>query len=256
MKAYIQSSKLSDNLHENAQDARLGFQLRGYEIVPYSIVQLREGDFDDELLNDKENIIFYGGVGTIREAVRRAGRPMPPMLDLPESLKEFWGRECWHSTLGEVRRSFSGSTSEPIPVHIKPLEHHKLFTGRVIREFKDLIPSAHAPAETSVLVQTLVDFVSEWRATVLRGSIINVANYKGDPLSFPDRAQMEDGLEAFRGEGPIAYAMDWGVTSTGATCLVEVNDSFSLGNYGLRCLEYVQILEARWRQLMGLEDRG
>lgn len=50
--------------------------------------------------------------------------------------------------------------------------------------------------------------------------------------------------------------MDWGVTEDGRTLLVEVNDGFALGNYGVRLFEYTAMIEARWRQLMGLSDNG
>ena len=50
--------------------------------------------------------------------------------------------------------------------------------------------------------------------------------------------------------------MDWGVTSQGDTQLVEVNDGFALGNYGLSGGVYTAMIEARWRELMGLRDYG
>jgi len=62
-------------------------------------------------------------------------------------------------------------------------------------------------------------------------------------------------VQAFE-DRPISFGMDWGITSAGPTILVEVNDGFSLGNYGLRGPEYTALIEARWRQLMGLPDNG
>lgn len=253
MRAYVQSSKLSDGLNENARDARHGFRLRGYEVLQYSVEQVYAGKFDEVLQNEKDDVIFYGGVGTVREAVRRAGRPAPPMLDLPESLRAFFGRNVWEGTMGDVRRMVQDNVG--LPVHMKPRDHHKLFTGKLVREFKDLIPSAHVDGKEPVVLQGLLEFVSEWRAYVLHGEILNVGHYTGDPLLFPDRDVMEAGLVAFVDQ-PVACSMDWGVAKDGETWLVECNSAYSLGNYSLRCLDYTAMIEASWRELMGLEQRN
>lgn len=252
MRAYIQTCKLSDSLSENAQDARYGFLQRGYEIVDFSADDLYSGKLDYVLQHEADDMVLYGGCGTVREAVRRAGAPDPVNMDLPESLRAFWGRGVTQSTMGEIRHLVS-TESQLLPVHVKPLNAQKLFTGLVVREFKNLIPSASVPAETPVLVQQCVNFLSEWRAYVLRGQIINVGNYRGDPLMFPDRDTMQAGLAAYA-ECPVFCAMDWGVTDAGETLLVEVNDGHSLGSYSLRCNEYVTGIIARWRQMLGLPD--
>ena len=111
------------------------------------------------------------------------------------------------------------------------------------------------PDETAVLAQQRIEFVSEWRVSILRNKILNVANYKGDPLRFPDVATVQSAIEAFS-ERPIAFGMDWGITAAGQTLLVEVNDGYALGNIGLSGMPYTAMIEARWRELMGLPDNG
>ena len=93
------------------------------------------------------------------------------------------------------------------------------------------------------------------RVSILRNKILNVANYKGDPLRFPDVATVQSAIEAFS-ERPIAFGMDWGITAAGQTLLVEVNDGYALGNIGLSGMPYTAMIEARWRELMGLPDNG
>jgi len=39
-----------------------------------------------------------------------------------------------------------------------------------------------------------------------------------------------------------------------ATCLVEVNDGYSLGSYGLFHIHYAKLLSARWSKRVGPED--
>jgi hypothetical protein len=141
------------------------------------------------------------------------------------------------------------------PLHVKPLDQHKLFTGYVIHAFRDLIPTAAISDDILVLAQGLVDFRSEWRAYILRDEILHIGRYRGDPLLFPDPNVVSQALLAMENR-PIAFGMDWGVSATGETLLVEVNDGYSLGNYGLPGPEYTAMIEARWRELMGLPDNG
>lgn len=60
--------------------------------------------------------------------------------------------------------------------------------------------------------------------------------------------------EAKYKSAPIGYGIDWAVTDSGETLLMELNDGFSLGNYGCRGHHYTAVIEARWRQFMGMED--
>jgi hypothetical protein len=62
-------------------------------------------------------------------------------------------------------------------------------------------------------------------------------------------------IEAFS-DKPIAFGMDWGITASGQTLLVEVNDGYALSNYGLDGMPFTAMIEARWRQLMMLSDNG
>lgn len=38
------------------------------------------------------------------------------------------------------------------------------------------------------------------------------------------------------------------------TVLIEVNNTCSLGSYGLYCVNYAKLLSARWAELRGTED--
>jgi hypothetical protein len=73
--------------------------------------------------------------------------------------------------------------------------------------------------------------------------------HAGNPLVFPDPAVVQSAVQCWGTDAPAGYGMDFGVVVGGATCLVEVNDGFSLGCLGLRPGVYTQILEARWTQL-------
>jgi hypothetical protein len=50
--------------------------------------------------------------------------------------------------------------------------------------------------------------------------------------------------------------MDWGVTRDERTLLVEVNDAYSLGSYGLDPLVYAPMLADRWFEMTGSSSRA
>lgn len=101
----------------------------------------------------------------------------------------------------------------------------------------------------------VVDFVSEWRVYLCRDEILGVCNYTGDNLIFPDSLAIKamgyaaPSLHDF----PKAFALDVGVVykdGSYSTYLVECNDFYALGNYGLSPKLYTRALNTRWRQLL------
>lgn len=253
MRAWVQNVPESSVIWLNLVQSAHWFRLRGYEVARFEHADIAAGRLDDDLLRRPEVMVVRGGVDTVRAALVRAGRPEPPNIDLPEQLSPWFGRMVGAATLGEVRARVESADFEPC--HVKPRYHHKLFTGLVVRAFRDLIATAALPDDVPVLVQGCVEFRSEWRVSVLRDRILHAGYYRGDPLAFPDPNVLRAALEAYT-DRPIAFAMDWGVTTSGATILVEVNDGYSLGNYGLGGACYTAMVEARWRELMGLADNG
>lgn len=51
-------------------------------------------------------------------------------------------------------------------------------------------------------------------------------------------------------QAPAAFAIDFGVLTDGQTALVELNDGFSIGTYGLSGELYADFTAARWAELV------
>lgn len=49
--------------------------------------------------------------------------------------------------------------------------------------------------------------------------------------------------------------LDIGVISDGRILLVELNDAYALSCYGLNDILYVKLISARWRQLLGRNEK-
>lgn len=254
MKVYSLNARQGEPRFLQAAQANYWFWQRGYEVVGFEREELAAGLLDEDLRTRPEESIVCGSVVVVQEALARAGRPTATCDDTPESLRQFLGREVAASTMGEVR-SRANASPEDLSIHVKPRGRQKLFAGTVVRQYRDFIPLAGVPDDEPVTVQEVVRLASEWRAYVLRGRIVGVVNYKGDPLRFPEANFMRQAVEQFAA-APIGYGADWGVTDDGRTLLIEVNDGYALGNYGLRGSSYTALIECRWRELMGLGDSG
>ncbi|MDY7014869.1 MAG: ATP-grasp domain-containing protein [Cyanobacteriota bacterium] len=82
--------------------------------------------------------------------------------------------------------------------------------------------------------------------------IVGIHRYSGAPSAKVDEFVVEDAVCCLdkAGESVAGYSLDFGVLETGETALVEMNDGFSLGNYGLADGKYTDLILARWKELL------
>ena len=165
--------------------------------------------------------------------------------DYPEELTGFLGRTIRKIRLEEVRK-------EKLPVFIKPLEE-KAAPGIVVNAWSDLWEYDRLDQKTEIYCSEVVNFISEWRCFLLYGQVVGTCFYYGDPSVECDKSVIDAAVKAYVSM-PAGCAMDFGVTDDGRTLLVEVNDGFSLGSYGLEDTLYAKLLTARWAELNGTED--
>ena len=160
-------------------------------------------------------------------------------------MRPYLDRSFEITTLREIRSRYN----EPgPPVFIKPVQQ-KLFTGHTVSRFRDLIQTTAHDSTTPIYVVEHVEFVSEWRFYIKEGKVDGVGHYNGDPLQFPDPSVVENAARDFI-DAPCTYGLDFGVCSDAHTRLVEVNDMFALGSYGLKPMHYSFLIEQRWDQLV------
>jgi hypothetical protein len=193
--------------------------------------------------------IVVGGTGTVRAALEQLGLQAPYLGPVPAILQPFLGRESWRTTIQEVRKAGR------FPIFIKPYEQAKVFPGQLLKSSDDLdcllTERDGFPAVTEdfpVLAQEPVSFKSEWRVFVIRGVIVGVNFYQGDPLTYPSAGFINLVIGAYQ-QAPAGYSADFGVTDRGDTELVEMNDGYSLGHGALTANLYAELLQARWLEM-------
>lgn len=255
--AYVRFKRIGANVsipdNQNTYAAADGFAQQGIPVVPFYAQRELEARFgpDNEGF-DPSTVAVSGNIGDVHAALRFAGRPTPQPFDYPDHLKPFLGREIEKRTLGWVRALGEGK------VFIKPCARAKQFTGCVwdVEDPRPRLGLAAFSDDTEVWVSEFVSFASEARCFVKRDKLIAVKHYAGDWSMLPKASIVEAAVMDGRGNMPAAYALDFGVTDYGSTDLVEANDGYALGCYGLPSIVYARFLEARWAELFGVPSNA
>jgi hypothetical protein len=194
---------------------------------------------------DREELLEYdvcvGSVHLCQNALFKMGIKDYEIPCYPQKLERFFHRTIYQDTLGNV-------ISKKFSVHkfIKPVKSKRF--ASFITDSKDYaIALMNLDENEPVYVSSLVSFESEWRVYIKDNDIQAVCFYKGDPTLFPEPKIIRRMIRSW--DGPCCYGLDVGVFKN-MTCLVEVNDFYSIGNYGLEPLIYANMLCLRWRELL------
>jgi len=234
-KAFVRFNGDGQPVSEASYSLCVGLKAQG--IVPFTKFEQLLGHLTPETL-------VHGWVGDVRRAVDKLGFPKPSLDSMPVDA-ELLGRKMWRTTLKEVRNN-----ANSWPVFIKP-EAHKIFTGYVIRDFAGLIETSDLPDDLPIVAQTPVEFVSEYRCFMHWDKPMGIRQYKGDCTVFPDvKVLAQITARLLRTQTlPCAYTIDLGVLASGETVVVELNDGFSMGGYGLAWPLYLNMVTDRWVEL-------
>lgn len=228
-----------------ACSAYLGFKSRGSRIVLFE--QIEEVPL-------QRWVILIASVENTRDWLLKMDVVPEKLeaLNIPTELwkQRFLRRETIILPLGDLKEQM-----EKLPgwtVFVKPAKVNKAWTAFLAHSATELGFWLHGrPDEELIFVSSEIFIRSEYRCYIQEGKIIGVKHYLGDPLMFPDAGVITDMVIAYR-SCPAAYVIDVGVDVLGRTLLIECNDGWSLGNYGLDPITYVRFLMARWRELMGI----
>jgi hypothetical protein len=224
-------------VNENAYNAFFGFSKLGYEIEFYE-----EEPPKDLLRTD----IVVGWISSVKKALKNLGITPPTEIDYPQSLNEYYGRKIWKSNLNKI-------SEDDYPVFIKP-QIGKYFNGTLVEKFSDMIGfKFDSKTGCEIWCSEPVKFVSEYRVFVRYGNILDARKYKGNPFISLDEKIVEKAIASFD-EAPAGYSMDFGVTDDGRCLVIEVNDGYALGSYGLFPTLYAKLISARWSEMTNTID--
>lgn len=195
--------------------------------------------------------LVAGYVPSVLGALHQLGVPAPEPDDYPACLRPLLHRRIWESTVGAVEAAEERGHLDG--VFVKPKGRVKQFTGFVVESRADFHRFGNVSRRQPVYCSEVVRWVSEHRVFVIDGRIVGARSYDGDAAVAPDAAVIADAVAALvaAGSAVAAFGVDFGVLASGATALVEMNDGFSLGSYGLDDALYTDLVVARWCELTG-----
>lgn len=228
---------------ESTYAAFYGFSLMGAEIVFFDA---KDGPPDGLSRED----IVVGWIENVKKGLMNLGIEPPLELDYPESLLPYLGRNIWESTLHKI---YTDPTTWP--VFVKP-KLGKQFTGKLVTSLKDMI-GLGSRDDRAIWCSDPMDFTSEWRTFVRYGQMLDSRCYKGDFRVSPNWQLVQEIIEAYTDQ-PSAFTLDIGpvLQADGSykTHIIEVNDGYAMGGYGLFPTQYAKMISARWCQMVGIPD--
>jgi hypothetical protein len=183
--------------------------------------------------------VFVGSTEYMREVFNRVGKTS---VGVPCNSN----RECEIITLGNAHLRVAAGER----LFIKPIEI-KQFTGLVLDGFRYSC-LALLPDDTKVMAYKPFDseIVTEWRVYVHKHEILDSRNYAGDFTISPDYNYVHGVIEDNKQTFPIAYTIDVAVLASGEMVVVEFNDMWEIGNYGVPNDLYVKALRDRYFEII------
>jgi len=235
MKAYVYSFK-EEPWNDDCRLAVEGFKKLN---IPYTLFSTNE-----ELNKANKKDIIVGGLLITTSRLLDLGIKTPN-INYPHELLKYTERKIWESTLKDLYK-------QKTPFFIKPLDE-KLIQAKVINKIEDLDEYTVLDADTRFICSEVVEFVSEYRCFIRYNRLFDVRIYKGNIKDTIDLDVVYKAINDYK-TSPKAYVLDFGLTSDGRTILIEFNDGFSLGAYGMDCEKYACFLMTRWSELVGSDD--
>jgi hypothetical protein len=227
---YIQSNKIKTEPHHfDCACALFGAIENSMEYRLTSFEEVSSGKFDNLIKNN----LFVGSVEFMREVFNRIGLSN---VRVPKNSN----RESKIMILKEALKLKN--------VFIKPIEI-KLFSGLIL---DGMISSCltNIDENTEVLVYDVIEnIVSEWRIYVSNNQIVDSRNYSGDFMLGPDYNYVKEVILNNK-NFPCSYTIDIGILKNSENVVIEYNDMWAIGNYGVPNHIYLRLLKNRYFEIV------
>ncbi|WP_153395736.1 ATP-grasp domain-containing protein [Chryseobacterium vaccae] len=206
---------------------------------------------DKKIFRNQLNIdrtTFVAGNHFVFSSIFKKYKINPPSDCYPQCLHQYLQRNIWTTTIHELSRNIDG---ELAPVFVKPKSDTKLFTGFRMESVSDFYLLSEFSKNTELYCSQLVDWKAEYRVFVNNSKIVGIQLYNGDDKYKLDMEVIRNAINDLENskEKTRGYGIDFGILSNGSTALVEWNDGYALGSYGLDKEIYTDLLLERWLEI-------
>lgn len=214
------------------------------------IIKAEELDGYFKKIKPEIDDIFIGSVEGTIAFWKQLGITPPAYLGYPVEFSAYYNRNISVAKFGSI-------THNDLPIFIKPKNNVKEFTGFVLEKnstltninlyVKDISP------DTIVYVSDPIQIESEYRCFVHKNKLVGMKHYAGDFTKFPDMKSIQFLIERYARNAPISYTLDVAVTEIEGQIsnisVIEVNDFWAIGGYGLDGKTYVRMLIDRFQHI-------
>lgn len=250
---YIKCNKDNVPHNYNFANAYYGFREMGAEIQFYKEIK----DIYDVVTED-DIVIDY--IDQIQWIFDKFGCDYT-FPNYPLCLEKYMHRKVWHDSINNFASNESKWSSG---YFIKPVRE-KAFTGKIVRSIGDLIGCGSCYENYEILVSEPLNILAEYRGFIYYDKLIDIRPYGSlqrtedyiyHTYSVSTLKDMVRDLQNWQNK-PNAFSMDIAVAEIDGkeeTVLVECNDCYALGCYGLQSIMYAKMISARWSQLMHRKD--
>jgi len=208
---------------------------RGFKVVPFtdmiSVPVYKESD------------IIIASVQATTDFFNKIDIEVPKYLGYPDTLKKYLKRDITKSNLNNNTKDY--------PFFIKPADDVKLFTGELIEKeesLKFMRDYCDLTNDMELYISDPINIVSEYRCFVHKKELKGIQYYAGDFRKYIDASLVEKMIRDYD-SSPIAYTLDVGVNDKGETMLIEVNDMWAIGSYGMDYKIYTSMCVDRMNEL-------
>jgi len=221
--------------HFDVASAMFGAIETGQNYRLTSFEEVQSGKFDLLIKNN----LFVGSVEFMKEVFSRIGKEN---TRVPKNSN----REHIVMTLGEAKE-----ISKSKSIFIKPFDI-KLFTGFILDQ---MINNSISDISDDTLIMVYDVFSSpiksEFRCYVHRNNVVDIRNYSGDLFCLPNEEYLNSVIDLNKTfDFPISYTIDIGVLENDENVVIEYNDMWAIGNYGMPNDLYLRLLRDRYFEIV------
>ena len=226
---YIQKKDNEDVPHHfDCACAMYGALDLGLDYTLVSFEEVKNGKFDSLVKNN----LFVGSVEFMTEVFNRVGieQPRLPINNL---------RPYEEMKLRDFKYQY--------PVFIKP-KSIKAFTGFVVDDYSKSMLNT-LDKELDIIIQQVINFNSEWRFYIFRNKIVDIRHYSGRmDINLIGAVNNFNKLDDSTFKNfPETFVMDIGFyNDSDSYTIIEFNDMWAIGNYGVPNDLYVRMLKDRY----------
>ena len=226
---YIQKKDNEDIPHHfDCACAMYGAIDLGLYYTLVSFEDVKNGEFDSLIKNN----LFVGSVEFMTEVFNRVDieQPRLPINNL---------RPYEEMKLKDFKYEY--------PVFIKP-KSIKAFTGFVVDDYSKSMLNT-LDKELDIIIQQVINLDSEWRFYVFRNKIVDIRHYSGRmDINLIGAVNNFNKLDDSTFKNfPETFVMDIGFyNDSDSYTIIEFNDMWAIGNYGVPNDLYVRMLKDRY----------